>query len=91
MTKTERKARVEHKCCECSTVIAKGQKYQYLSGVWDGRGDSFKTCLPCAELREKATTQAYLLDYSEEWYPAFGELQHWVSEYESNEGEKFPA
>ena len=37
----------QNKCCECSTVINVGDKYQYYSGIWDGHPDSFKQCLNC--------------------------------------------
>lgn len=47
-----RKARKEHRCVECYKTIAVGETYEYTSGVWDGVGDSFKTCLRCVVLRE---------------------------------------
>lgn len=45
-----RKARKEHKCCECRKVIEKGEHYEYCSGIWDDP-DSYKTCQSCVELR----------------------------------------
>lgn len=48
---TTRRARKDHRCTECRQPIAKGVTYEYASGIWDGRPDSFKTCLPCAEIR----------------------------------------
>lgn len=47
-----RKAKKEHKCCECSNQIKPSEKYQYCSGVWDGVPNSYKTCLSCVKLRE---------------------------------------
>lgn len=46
----ERKARKQHKCCECHNEINIGEVYQYSSGVWDSIPDSHKTCLSCAAL-----------------------------------------
>ena len=48
-----RKARTEHRCCECHGVIEKGERYHYHSGVWDGSPASFKVCSDCEALREK--------------------------------------
>lgn len=45
-TKT-RKARKEHKCCECYQPIKKGEFYQYSSGIWDGEPSAYKQCLTC--------------------------------------------
>lgn len=47
-----RTARKNHHCCECHMPIRKGRRYQYVSGVWDGRGRSFKTCMSCATIRD---------------------------------------
>lgn len=45
-------ARKSHKCCECHGIIQPGEKYELFSGVWEGRGESFKTCHECAEIRK---------------------------------------
>ncbi len=42
-----RKARKEHKCCECGEIIKSGENYQYASGLYDGNWDHHKTCLFC--------------------------------------------
>lgn len=60
-----RKARKQHKCCECRLPIEPGDRYQYISGVWDGRPDSFKTCAPCAQIRTEYCPDGYI----------FGELR----------------
>lgn len=44
-------ARKPHWCSECADEIPRGARYEYASGVWDGRPDSFKTCLSCVEIR----------------------------------------
>ena len=46
---TTPKARVQHRCSECGGAIAIGDKYERATGMWDGRINRFKTCLPCVE------------------------------------------
>ncbi len=43
----DRKARKEHKCSECKGIIKKGEKYHYISGLWNGEWSEFKICIPC--------------------------------------------
>lgn len=50
-----RTAKKQHKCCECKLAINAGDKYEYSSGVWDGKPSSFKTCLSCVEIRDEYT------------------------------------
>ena len=46
------KARKPAKCCECCEPIHTGERYEVTSGKWEGGWASFKTCLPCKEIRE---------------------------------------
>lgn len=48
-----RTARKSHECCECHREIKSGEKYEYISGIWDGLPTSYKTCLECADIRDK--------------------------------------
>lgn len=57
------KARKDHICCECSSVISPGEKYQRVSGLWDDFA-TFKTCLFCNDIREQAR-QDFDLSYDE--------------------------
>lgn len=45
-------ARVEHKCCECCRVIRIGERYEAVTGKWDGSLDAFATCLDCISVRD---------------------------------------
>jgi hypothetical protein len=69
-----RKARKEHVCSECREPIPKGAKYDYASGVWDGRPDSFKTCLLCVEIRDHFACEGWIYetlwsDLTENFFP----------------------
>lgn len=46
------RARKPQTCCECTDPIHPGEQYEAVSGKWDGEWASFKTCLPCKEIRE---------------------------------------
>lgn len=46
----ERRARKEHVCCECRETIARGETYQHVSMLYDGRWDRYVTCLLCVEI-----------------------------------------
>lgn len=43
-------ARKQYECCECSTKIQAGQRYQRVKGLWDGDWQTFTICLRCSEL-----------------------------------------
>lgn len=66
-TRTARKA---HRCCECRRIIERGERYQYVSGIWD-EPMSFKTCLDCAKLRTALGRMAW--DNDGDCGPCFGE------------------
>ncbi len=70
-----RKARKAHKCCECGGDIPVGSAYQYISIVFDGTADSFKTCDSCAKVR--GAEQAKDRD---DCGPCIGDLREWFSE-----------
>lgn len=44
------RARKQYECCECGAFIQPGDQYRNTFGVWGGQQDTFRTCLPCAEL-----------------------------------------
>jgi hypothetical protein len=67
---TTRKARVEHRCCECGNAIGRGDQYEYFSGVWDYGPNNFKTCLLCAAERKRFVSELTGWDCA----PCFGEL-----------------
>jgi hypothetical protein len=48
------KARKEHKCCECGSVIGVGEKHQLAEGIWNGEFGRYRTCEICEAVRDKA-------------------------------------
>ncbi len=81
----ERRAKSAHLCCECGGVIDAGNRYQYTSGVWDGQGASFKTCLRCVGVRSWFIAE-YLPRY--ECEPCIGEL--YQEAYDAEVGRSVP-
>ncbi|MFL3516998.1 hypothetical protein ACJ0PQ_01920 [Citrobacter cronae] len=77
----QRKARKEHKCCECGVIVKPGEHYTYSHGVWDGSGQSFKQCLDCAEVSSAAAAS---VDDPEDG-PAFTGLREWFMGYSCRE------
>lgn len=54
---TWRRARIAHRCCACRETIRPGDRYHYLSGVWDGNPGSYKHCARCWTLLDAITEQ----------------------------------
>ena len=46
-----RKARKEHRCCECSRIILFREPYEVFDGCYEGRFYQYKTCLDCVSAR----------------------------------------
>jgi hypothetical protein len=46
-----RKARKPHTCGDCKGQIPVGERYTYISGIWDGDPSSFHRCQDCTHLR----------------------------------------
>jgi len=72
-------ARKVHRCGECHGHIEPGQKYQLISGSWDGDMASFKTCMPRVEACTWATAQPEWESDGEHLY-YFGRLEEELSE-----------
>ncbi len=43
----EHRAKKEHQCSECGSIIKIGEPYRTHFGVWDGRASTFKSCNYC--------------------------------------------
>ena len=73
-SRTVRKARKHHRCVECREDIKPGDRHEYLSGIWDGEPDAFRTCLSCVEIRTHFACEGYLVgsvwsDLEENFFP----------------------
>lgn len=66
-------ARKDHRCCECGGYIGRGFTYENISGIWDNKWANFKTCIPCAYIREQKRRL-----HGEG--SAFGSLYDWLHE-----------
>lgn len=71
------KANMQHKCGECWDVIAKGQKYYYITGLWEDKWHVFKFHKDCHDLRRIIEEK-----YNKEWddYIPFGELSDAIAD-----------
>lgn len=47
-----RTAAKDHRCRECYRTIAKGERYSYDAGKWNGEFRSVKTCAHCVVARQ---------------------------------------
>jgi hypothetical protein len=47
-----RKARKQHKCCECGEKILVGEKYMRNFGIYDGDASNYKVCGVCEWVRD---------------------------------------
>lgn len=46
-----RKARKAHLCGDCRGDIKPGERYLYMSGIWEGKPENFSRCMDCQHLR----------------------------------------
>jgi hypothetical protein len=46
------RSRKAHKCCECHQDIKPGEEYEKVTGKWDGKISTFKTCHICVLIRD---------------------------------------
>jgi hypothetical protein len=52
-------ARKQHQCSECCRIIEKGEKYEYVFGVWDSPS-VYKTCEDCLSIRNQFFEEGWL-------------------------------
>jgi hypothetical protein len=45
-------AKIINTCSECGREIQIGEQYERVTGKWEGRFDTFRTCLKCQDLRD---------------------------------------
>jgi hypothetical protein len=60
------KAKKEYKCCECGENIKPGQKYQKVTGLWDDIWSTYKTCMPCVNIRDRYCPHGFYFGFLRE-------------------------
>jgi hypothetical protein len=65
-------ARKKHRCYECLKDILPGEKYEYVSGVWDGDFMVYKTCLDCKSIRDTFFDSWFYTQVWENFQDEFG-------------------
>lgn len=63
-------ARKQYTCCECEETIERGEKYEYISILWEGSWNHFRTCTICVRIRDDLCACCYV----------FGELHETLKE-----------
>jgi hypothetical protein len=46
-------AKQPHQCCECGMAISALEQYEHVTGTWNDDFKTYKTCLPCVEIRDE--------------------------------------
>lgn len=82
-SETIRKARKQHKCYECSSLIHKGDKYYDIKGLWEDRFSNFRIHRECQEFRLMFEREALNRDWTD--CIAFGELIESIECYSESE------
>jgi hypothetical protein len=67
-----RLAKKTHICCECKQEIKSRQKYEYTSGRWDERFETYKTCMICKDIRESFCCNGW--EYTTLWSDIYENL-----------------
>ncbi len=70
------KARKPQTCCECGDAINPGDRYEVVSGKWEGEWSCFKSCLPCKEIREAFCCEGWT--YGTLWEDAEGFVEEFT-------------
>lgn len=45
------RAAKDHRCCECTGTIRKGERHERVNGCWEGSWSTYRTCPDCVALR----------------------------------------
>lgn len=78
------RARKKHTCNECGSIIQPGELYERFTGIWNGIPATFKTCIPCVNMRDDLCPGGFM----------FGELGYQIQKclgfnpYEASEEEQ---
>lgn len=90
-------ARKRHRCSECHGFIEPGDVYERVAGSWDGRFDTFKTCIHCEEARDFYEHEAESRDWRDPddgsfaFTCVFEDLHEFAEQCDAGTGMKFRA
>lgn len=51
--------RKPHTCVECLRVIERGERHEYVKGLWSGEFATHRTCEQCIEVRKAIAVECY--------------------------------
>lgn len=63
-----RRARKSYWCDECGGEIKKGDRYQYVRGLWYDAYDTWRTCIGCINIIEECFCSRPIFGNLNEWY-----------------------
>lgn len=91
-----RVARKRHTCSECHGHIEPLDVYERATGCWDGRVETFKTCLHCEDARDfyvEQTKGTWLAPDDGDYYfgQVISDLHELATEISHGKGLKFRA
>ncbi len=77
-TKTMRQAVRQHKCSECRRLIQCGERYEFISGKWEGVIHTYKSCSHCLAVRDFLECEAhcYCIEFTSVMSDAFEYMHH---------------
>lgn len=96
-TETHRVARKRHTCTECRGYVEPGDRYEYVTGLWEGDVSTHKTCAHCEAARDFYVNDLSSTEIRDAEYGAYcyGEvccdLEEAATEIPSGTGLKFRA
>lgn len=64
-------ARKEHKCTECGDIIKPGEQYEKVTGLWNNKWSTYKTCMDCISIRDEF--------FCEGWY--YGQIWDYLCDH----------
>ncbi|MFT7880946.1 MAG: hypothetical protein ABXS91_11200 [Sulfurimonas sp.] len=65
---------IHRRCGECGETIDPGEQYEHVAGVWDGRWDTYVTCMDCLSVREQFFTD---YRYGQIWEDLENTFEEW--------------
>lgn len=68
--------RLQRNCCECGLQIERGERYQRLSGLYEGEWHNYSTCADCAKVREEFCSEFTMMNLYDDLMDLRDELSY---------------